>query len=109
MNRIIFSILLVLCLSLGQAVADESNKVKIKTSLGDILVVLDAEKAPKTVDNFLGYVNQGFFDGTVFHRVIKGFMIQGGGLTSDLSKKASGGPIQNEADKIGRASCRERV
>ena len=98
MNRIIFSILLVLCLSLGQAVADESNKVKIKTSLGDILVVLDAEKAPKTVDNFLGYVNQGFFDGTVFHRVIKGFMIQGGGLTSDLSKKASGGPIQNEAD-----------
>lgn len=98
MKRIILSTLLVICLSWGQTFAAEQNTVRIKTSMGDILVALDAEKAPKTVDNFLGYVNQGFFDGTVFHRVIKGFMIQGGGLTGDLSRKVTGGPIQNEAD-----------
>ncbi|MGE0385918.1 MAG: peptidylprolyl isomerase [Gammaproteobacteria bacterium] len=73
-------------------------KVRLKTSMGDIVVALDAEKAPNTVANFLEYVDSGFYDGTVFHRVIDGFMIQGGGLEPGLKPKASGAPIRNEAD-----------
>lgn len=72
--------------------------VVISTSLGDITVALDAEKAPKTVANFLSYVDDGFYDGTVFHRVIKDFMIQGGGMTADGKQKATKAPIKNEAD-----------
>lgn len=72
--------------------------VIIQTSLGDITVQLDAEKAPKTVANFLNYVDAGFYDGTVFHRVIKNFMIQGGGMTADGKQKPTKPPIKNEAD-----------
>jgi cyclophilin family peptidyl-prolyl cis-trans isomerase len=79
--------------------ADEiSPKVRIQTNLGDIVVELNKEKAPQTVANFLSYVNDGFYNGTVFHRVIDGFMIQGGGFTEDLQQKATKSPIQNEAD-----------
>lgn len=67
------------------------------TSKGEIVVELDSVKAPKTVKNFLDYVNSGFYEGTIFHRVIKGFMIQGGGLTPDLNKKKTNDPIRNEA------------
>jgi peptidyl-prolyl cis-trans isomerase B (cyclophilin B) len=66
--------------------------------MGAIIVELDTKAAPKTVANFLGYVRDGFYDGTIFHRVIKNFMIQGGGLTPDMQKKATKKPIVNEAD-----------
>ena len=71
--------------------------VQIKTSLGDITLELNQEKAPKTVKNFLQYVEDGFYDGTVFHRVIDGFMIQGGGFTADMVKKTTRAGIVNEA------------
>ncbi len=72
--------------------------VKLETTEGDIVIELDEKKAPKTVQNFLGYVEKGFYDGTIFHRVIKGFMIQGGGFTPDMVKKQTDPPIVNEAN-----------
>jgi cyclophilin family peptidyl-prolyl cis-trans isomerase len=71
--------------------------VNMQTNHGTIVIELDAEKAPKTVANFLRYVNDGFYDGTIFHRVIDGFMIQGGGFTKDYQKKPTHTPIDNEA------------
>lgn len=71
--------------------------VKLETSLGEITIELNAEKAPVTVKNFLSYVEDEFYDGTVFHRVIKNFMIQGGGMTPDLSEKNTKAPITNES------------
>jgi peptidyl-prolyl cis-trans isomerase B (cyclophilin B) len=72
--------------------------VALETSHGRILLELYPDKAPKTVENFLQYVRSGFFDGTIFHRVIPDFMIQGGGFTSDMRQKPTRTPIQNEAD-----------
>jgi peptidyl-prolyl cis-trans isomerase B (cyclophilin B) len=72
--------------------------VKLETSMGDIFLELDAEKAPKTTANFLSYVEDGHYDGTIFHRVIDGFMIQGGGMKADMSEKTTRAPIENEAD-----------
>ncbi len=75
------------------------TEVIIKTSLGDINLELNNEKAPITVENFISIAESGYYEGTIFHRVINGFMIQGGGLTSDMSNKSSGtSPIQNEAN-----------
>jgi peptidyl-prolyl cis-trans isomerase B (cyclophilin B) len=71
--------------------------VKLETSLGDITLELDAEKAPETVKNFLAYVEAGHYDNTVFHRVINGFMIQGGGFAPGMKQKPTKAPIQNEA------------
>src|SRR5690606_9639372 len=73
-------------------------RVKLQTNQGEIVITLDAEKAPKTVENFLGYVKSGFYDGTVFHRVIDGFMIQGGGFEPGLKQKPTQAPIENEAN-----------
>jgi peptidyl-prolyl cis-trans isomerase B (cyclophilin B) len=70
----------------------------MRTTVGDITLELDAEKAPKTVANFLGYARDGFYDGTVFHRVIDNFMIQGGGFDAQMNQKDNGAPIENEAD-----------
>ena len=78
--------------------ATTSPKVKITTTLGNIVVELNAEKAPKTVANFLQYVEEKFYVGTIFHRVINGFMVQGGGLDKDLVNKPNNSPIENEAD-----------
>lgn len=72
-------------------------RVELKTSVGVVIVELDREHAPKTVDNFLAYVKAGFYDGTIFHRVIPGFMVQGGGFTPDMKQKATRAPIANEA------------
>ena len=72
--------------------------VKLETSMGDIVIELDEENAPNTSANFLQYVNAGHYDGTIFHRVIDGFMIQGGGMTADMKEKSTGKPIENEAD-----------
>jgi peptidyl-prolyl cis-trans isomerase B (cyclophilin B) len=73
-------------------------QVLLKTNKGDITLTLDAVKAPKTVANFLEYVKSGHYDGTIFHRVIDNFMIQGGGMTADLKEKSSGDQIENEAN-----------
>ena len=73
-------------------------RVKMTTSLGDIVITLDAVKAPKTVANFLAYVNDGFYNGTVFHRVIDGFMVQGGGFEPGLKQKPTKANVENEAN-----------
>lgn len=72
--------------------------IKLNTNHGTIVLELDSEKAPGTVDNFMQYVRDGFYDGTIFHRVIDGFMIQGGGMTSGMQEKKTRAPIKNEAD-----------
>lgn len=77
--------------------SNTNPKVRIETSAGDIVIELDAENAPVSTENFLGYVNDGFYNGTVFHRVIKDFMVQGGGMDSDLNPKSTKAPIKNEA------------
>lgn len=87
----------VLPLTLNPAVAEEEPRVRLKTNMGDIVISLEPEKAPETVENFLNYVRDGFYDGTIFHRVIDGFMIQGGGFTADYTKKPTREPIANEA------------
>ncbi|PYG78565.1 peptidyl-prolyl cis-trans isomerase B (cyclophilin B) [Pseudomonas sp. RV120224-01c] len=74
------------------------SKVKLSTNHGDIVLQLDAEKAPQTTENFVQYVKDGHYNGTVFHRVIKGFMIQGGGFDANMSQKKTRATIQNEAD-----------
>lgn len=78
--------------------AGNNPKVLLQTSMGDIVIVLYPEKAPKSVANFLQYVDEGFYNGTIFHRVIDGFMIQGGGFTPDMKPKPTRAPIPNEAD-----------
>jgi cyclophilin family peptidyl-prolyl cis-trans isomerase len=83
----------------GSGTAAAANpRVVLETSKGPIVIELFAEQAPKTVANFLAYVDAGHFDGTVFHRVIPGFMIQGGGFTADMQQKTTREPVQNEAD-----------
>ncbi len=72
--------------------------VRLETSHGVIVLELDSKSAPKTVENFLSYVGDGSYDGTIFHRVIKGFMSQGGGFTADMKRKPTQSPIRNEAD-----------
>ena len=73
------------------------SKVQLQTTQGAIVIELDAEKAPKTVENFLSYVRKGHYDNTVFHRVIKNFMIQGGGFEPGMKQKDTDAPIENEA------------
>ena len=75
-----------------------SKFVEMTTSAGTLRIELDDAKAPGTVENFLGYVNKGHYDGTIFHRVIKGFMVQGGGFEPGMKQKPSGAEIQNEAN-----------
>jgi len=74
------------------------STVKLETTMGDVVIELDEEKAPVTVQNFLNYVRDGFYDGTIFHRVIPNFMVQGGGFNDQMMQKMSQDPIQNEAD-----------
>lgn len=80
-----------------EALAD-NPKVLFKTNKGDITLELYADKAPKTVENFLSYVKAGHYNGTIFHRVIDNFMIQGGGFTPDMNQKPTQAPVENEAD-----------
>jgi cyclophilin family peptidyl-prolyl cis-trans isomerase len=87
------------CSTLNAAeLKDRTLLVTLETTRGPVLIELQPEKAPVTVKNFLEYVNRGFYDGTIFHRVIPGFMIQGGGFTTDMEKKNPNAPIPNEAD-----------
>lgn len=88
---------LILWCAMGTAMALEQPKVRFSTNHGDIVLALDKEKAPKTVANFLRYARDGHYDGAIFHRVIKGFMIQGGGFTANYVQKPTRKPISNEA------------
>lgn len=86
-------------MSIAPTMADDQHpQVHMSTTFGDIVLELDREKAPKSVQNFLNYVQEGFYDGTIFHRVIDGFMVQGGGFTQDFQKKATHTPVENEAN-----------
>jgi len=88
------------CLLFTGAVQAQAKlpRVKLATSAGDIVIELDAAKAPKTVENFLAYVRKGHYKGTVFHRVIPGFMVQGGGFDAAMAQKPTEKPIENEAN-----------
>ena len=72
--------------------------VELNTNMGAIVIELNEEKAPKTVENFLNYVKSGQYDGTIFHRIIDGFMIQGGGMDAEMNEKPTNAPVENEAD-----------
>lgn len=102
MRTFIFSMMLLLTTTFSFAtenlMSDTSSKVKLTTSLGDIIIQLNSEKAPVSSANFLTYVNEGFYNGTIFHRVIPGFMAQGGGFDTSFDQKAVHDPIKNEAD-----------
>ena len=93
----LLAVAVILLLAGPASVKAADPAVKIETTMGDIYLRLDADKAPITVANFLQYVQAGFYNGTIFHRVIKGFMIQGGGLTEAMSQKPTRAPIKNEA------------
>ncbi len=96
MKSVLIYLMIGLLVLAGPAFAMET--VVIETSHGKITLELDTERAPLSVANFLEYVEAGFYDGTVFHRVIDNFMIQGGGFDADLERKQTGSPIKNEAD-----------
>lgn len=88
----------VFALAFGSALADDASpRVIMHTSAGSIVIELDAANAPVTVSNFLAYVDKGFYDGLIFHRVIPGFMVQGGGFDSDYKLREPGAPIANES------------
>jgi len=101
-KMLLFTAALAFLLSLasdGLAADPPANpRVKLATSMGDIVLELYPDKAPLTVENFLIYVEGGFYDGTIFHRVIPNFMVQGGGMTPDMERKEGRAPIKNEAD-----------
>ena len=91
-----FTALLLLAAGLASTTI-AAPRIELQTSLGKIVVELDSERAPKTVQNFLSYAKDGFYDGTIFHRVIPGFMIQAGGFDKGMGEKSTRGPIENEA------------
>jgi cyclophilin family peptidyl-prolyl cis-trans isomerase len=97
MKRALISIMIVLTVALA-AIAGDNPRVEMDTTKGKIILELAADKAPKTVKNFLTYVDGGYYNGTIFHRVIPNFMIQGGGFTVDMKRKEARAPIDNEAD-----------
>ncbi len=99
MKKIMIIIIITLFCAVQFAWAESSKpRVRLETNYGIIILELDPKSAPKTVENFLYYANNGFFANTIFHRVIKGFMIQGGGFTADMQKKLTQSLIRNEAD-----------
>ncbi len=97
MRKLVASLVLVISCFASQA-AFAGPKVEFKTTMGNFVVELDDAKAPKTTANFLNYVKSGFYNGTIFHRVIDGFMIQGGGFTPDLVQKPTDAPVVSEAN-----------
>jgi cyclophilin family peptidyl-prolyl cis-trans isomerase len=97
-RRPLFLFLITGLLSMSGALAQQQPVVQFETTLGSFEVTLDPQHAPVTVKHFLELVNAGHYNGTVFHRVIKGFMIQGGGLNEDLERVGGASPIRNEAD-----------
>ena len=99
MKKYLVILVLVFWMGSGLSVAaDALPRVKLTTSQGDVVLELNSAAAPKTVDNFLAYVIDGYYDGAIFHRVIAGFMIQGGGFDAEMKRKSPRSPIVNEAD-----------
>jgi len=102
MRKIFLSLMLILTSTLLFAtenkMSDTQNNVKLTTSLGEIIIQLNTEKAPVSAENFIKYVKEGFYDGTIFHRIIPDFMAQGGGFDTDFKQKEVHEPIKNEAD-----------
>ena len=102
MRVLVLSMMLLLTTTLSFAKENTmpatQSKVKLSTSLGEIIIQLNTEKAPVSSENFLKYVNEGFYNGTIFHRVIPGFMAQGGGFDTGFNQKAVHAPIKNEAN-----------
>lgn len=98
MYKLISTSMLALLLTISSNVFAANPKVRMETSKGTLIIELYPDKAPKTVENFLNYVNAGTYDGTIFHRVIPGFMNQGGGYTPDYKKVDTSAPVMNEAD-----------
>jgi peptidyl-prolyl cis-trans isomerase B (cyclophilin B) len=97
LRKIVIGLLLALLVTAGGPAWAANPRVKLETTQGVLVLELTPRLAPRTVDNFLQYVKDGFYDGTLFHRVIKGFMIQGGGLTETMERKPTRDPIENEA------------
>jgi cyclophilin family peptidyl-prolyl cis-trans isomerase len=106
MQRLTALVILVLATPFAWA---QNPRVEFKTSMGVFTLELYPDKAPKTVANFLQYAKSGFYDGTVFHRVIDGFMIQGGGFQPDMRQKATRGPIENEAGVALKAGLKNEL
>lgn len=98
MRRLMRIVLGLASLAIAVPALADNPRVSLQTNKGVIVLELYQDKAPKSVANFLAYVDGGFYDGTIFHRVIKDFMIQGGGFTADLTQKETRSPIPNEAD-----------
>ena len=98
MKKLITACAIALLLAANSSVSASNPKVRMETTKGVVVIELYPDKAPKTVENFLRYVNEGKYDGTIFHRVIKRFMNQGGGFTPDFKKVETFAPIKNEAD-----------
>jgi len=109
-SSLLVSALLALALAPGEPASAPAGapRVALDTSMGRIVIELNAQKAPKTVDNFLAYVKAGFYDGTIFHRVIPGFMVQGGGFTAAMQQKPTRAAIVNESSN-GLANLRGSV
>lgn len=97
MRKLWMSLGLALSIVTLSSIAQAGPKVEFKTNQGNFVVDLESDRAPKTVNNFLAYVKSGFYNGTVFHRVINGFMVQGGGFTTDLVQKPTQAPVVSEA------------
>jgi len=104
----LLSLAMGLSLTLATAAPALAQKVRLATSQGDITIELDADKAPKTVENFVQYVKAGHYNGTVFHRVIDGFMVQGGGMGVDMAEKSTRAPIPLES-KNGLSNVRGSI
>jgi len=98
LRKQIFLIVFILLFTITSNIQAETTMVKMDTNQGTIMLELDADNAPNTVANFLTYAKEGFFDDTIFHRVISNFMIQGGGFTEDMNQKTVRDPIKNEAN-----------
>ncbi len=98
LRKQIFLIVFILLFTITSNIQAETTMVKMDTNQGTIMLELDADNAPNTVANFLTYAKEGFFDGTIFHRVISNFMVQGGGFTEDMNQKTVRDPIKNEAN-----------
>ena len=97
---------LILLAAAGGRFGAAKPRVLLKTRLGPVVLELEPDAAPRTTDNFIRYVKKGFYNGTIFHRVIAGFMIQGGGFTSDLVEKPTDPPIPNEARAAAKVGLR---
>ncbi|KAF3977943.1 MAG: peptidyl-prolyl cis-trans isomerase [Methylococcales symbiont of Iophon sp. n. MRB-2018] len=102
MRHFLFTLILLITstflFAMENKILDTQNRVKLTTSLGEIIIQLNTEKAPVSSENFITYVKEGFYDGTIFHRVIPDFMAQGGGFDTDFNQKEVHAPIKNEAN-----------